>query len=271
MGKLDEVKNQFKDMVDRVKKESEYAESKKVDLLEDLNKQKQNYINKTVGDVVSTDLSRFSDDELKLLADRFYEKDKNSLINQAKADYNSKVYSADKVLSNKQSNLNSKLQSIGEQLAKNINSFKEKSFKNNISRSSIASSKEDGLKQSAEQEEQLVKDELNDATEQRDKKVKNAKQVLDSEIYKVDFDYAKPIADKQNELQELKDSNSSYSKSLINRQALQEYDDSILNLVENYIKDVGIEYAKSILKSEGYFGDFLSKEQISALKKKYEL
>jgi hypothetical protein len=85
MGKLDEVKNQFKDMVDRVKKESEYAESKKVDLLEDLNKQKQNYINKTVGDVVSTDLSRFSDDELKLLADRFYEKDKNSLI--FKGDY----------------------------------------------------------------------------------------------------------------------------------------------------------------------------------------
>ncbi|MBO4962889.1 MAG: hypothetical protein J6C97_03835 [Clostridia bacterium] len=266
---LSETKKAVKKLLEENSLDQGVEDSKKDQLKEQLDKEKDDYFTRTVGSKITTDLSRVSDKDLKILADKFYEKQKLDKKLDAEKEYNSKVESAESALSNKQSNLSEKLKEIGDKLNKQISTLKEKSLKNNVARSSIVSNGEQGYKQEADKSQGLVEEELQKAQEQRDLKVNNAKEELDKANYKIDYEYAQPIADKQNELQELKDNNSSYAKSLVNRTALKDYDNKILSLINGFVAELGEEKAKEILQKDDFLSEYLSKSQIEELQKKY--
>ncbi len=266
------IKDTIANIVEDNNKKLKNAEEKGEKLLGDMASQRDDYLDKTISQSsVSTDLDRIADKDMGLVARKYYEKEMEEQKKAAKSLYNSKISDANDSYNQKESNLSQKLISIGKELEKDIKNLKDKSLKNNVARSSIRQETQSDLENVAGQEQSNIDSELEQAKESLNKKIKNAEEQLNQSIYDIDYNYAVPIADKQNELQTLKDSNSTYKKSLVNVTARKEYDRNLMALVEQYINEVGPAYAQNVLEKQNYLSDYLSQEQIDEIRKKYSI
>ena len=231
-----------------------------------IQQEKDKYFNKTIGDTITTDLSRVTDDDREYIAKKFYQDEINSKKNSAKSNYSSKVKSANNSYQKTSNSIANKLEQVGTLLASELKNIKEQGLKNNIARSSITTESNKNSQNKASEQTIKLQTELTNAEQEKQEDIESAKRQLDRQIYDIDYSYAKPIADKQNELQDLKDKNSSYAQSLVNKTALSNYENAVMDIVHNYLNNASNkQVAKEQLNSNNFLEQFLTKKQIEEI------
>jgi len=231
-------------------------------LKENLASERDKYFKNTVGDTITTDLSIVTDDEIKDLAERFYKSELNNKRGNLKSNFTKSVNSANSVYDKEETSLADKLNKVAKAFKEDLTNARENSLKNNVARSSISNLKEQNLQDEASNEEKQINDSLVKAKVEKDEKIENAQKTLSENLDELNSEYNKLIWDKRNELKKIKDKNSSYSKSLVNREALNEYEDNAVELVKDYINEVGIINALRIFGEEGFLKDYLTSDLI---------
>ncbi len=272
MSILDDIFSIVVDEIDYWQKHyqphADKAQEKENNLMSNLEKTKDDYISKTTsGDTLSIDFKRVTDADIKNIAKKILSEDYANKKNTIEGDYAKTVASAENSLKQKKNRLETQIEDVNKQADEQKNNVLDKAMKNNTARSSTAKLQTEKLTSEAEDKKANLSQQVKDAEQERNGKVESATKSKEAKMQAVDEEYNANLTAKEHELQDLKESDSQYVKSFVDKRAAQEYSDDLVKLVTEFALSVPKEHAVYVLDSNKKIKEILTEDEIEYIKK----
>lgn len=256
------------EQIKKIKEFSEEYKKKQEDLIEDLEKVKSDYIDKTtLGDKISVDLRRMNNDDISKIAKTILEDDYEAKRAKINSDYSQAVNNANNDLTDTRKKAEQIIAKAEEDRKNATAKINDKGLKNNISRSSaVELSKQQAVQDSKNSQTQAEQSVLK-AEEQLEKKVANAVKNKEQEEEKTQKEYEANLIAKENELKNLRDTTSEYEKEYIDQREATNYSNELVNLVTEFTLSLPEQLRQDFLSNNKQLKSLLTEDEIKYVQK----
>jgi hypothetical protein len=237
-------------------------------LLSTLEKTKNDYITKTTsGDTLRVDFKRMTDADLSNIAKNILSENYSNKKNSIESDYAKNVENLEDNLNKKVNKVATEIVDIDQSSTDEKNKSMDKAMKNNIARSSTAKLTQEEIDSQANAQKGALKDELETIKQKTQEKIDNASNARQEKLDKVEQEYEANLIAKENDLKNLKESDSEYVESFVDKRQAQKYSDDLVKLVMEFAKSVPNAYAKHLLDGNSKLKEILTQDEIEYIKK----
>lgn len=262
----------FKKILEKAKKVFSNAKAKKEnkasgyeEMKNQIEQAKNDYLTETVDKNGSrADLKRFSDDDIKNIAERILAEDydKEKTATQNKLDEKLDKYSEKKAKA--EADYAEKSSSEEEKSEKSKTKLKDGFMENGIARSSIATLKEKEIDDEKDEKLKALTDLKDNAVALAEEKINKAKEQADKENYYTQNRYENDLAKEYAKL--LSVSGSKYGDSITDTVKADEYSSKVVGYVGEYLKGLSDDEIKNALENDLYIKSVTTEAERKHLK-----